>query len=67
MNMLTAKTLIRLSVHVHVYMCTQTKQKLQSVSSVTLVLDDDGFFHISNNPEILTKNHNPNDSNITQK
>ena len=49
-------------------MCTQTKQKLQSVSSVTLVLDDDvqgtGIFHISNNPKILTKNHNPNDSNI---
>ena len=53
-------------------MCTQTKQKLQSVSSVTLVLDDDhvqgtGVFHISNNPKILTKNHNPNDSNISQK
>ena len=54
-----------------VYMCTQTKQKLQSVSSVTLVPDDDvkgtGVFHISNNPKILTKNHNPNDSNIIQK
>ena len=52
-------------------MCTQTKQKLQSVSSVTLVLDDDvqgtGVFHISNNPKILTKNHNLNDSNKVQK
>ena len=54
----------------HVYIGTQTKQKLRSVSSITLVLDDDvqgtGVFHISNNPKILTKNHNPNDSNIIQ-